>query len=105
MRLLTFDVNSQHVTRDPDCDFAGLVAGTRKYLKARFSFSHEWDECTLIASFWRGGKEYAVRLKDGECDIPPEVLTGKTFSVSVTGQRGDYRITTNRVTVRQEVNR
>ena len=106
MRLLMFNVDSQHVTRDPDCDFTGLVAGTRKYLKARFSFSQEWDECTLVAaSFWRGGKEYAIRLKNGECDIPSEALTGKTFSVSVTGQRGDYRITTNRVTVRQEVSR
>lgn len=105
MRLLMFNVDSQHITRDPECDFTGLVAGTRNYLKACFSFSQEWDGCVLVASFWRGGREHAVRIIDGACEIPPEVLSGMTFSVSVTGQKGDYRITTNRVTVRQEVNR
>lgn len=105
MRLLMFNVDSQHITKDPDCDFAGLVAGTRNYLKAYFSFSQEWDGCDLVASFWRGSKEHAVRIVNGACEIPPEALVGRTFKVSVTGQKGDYRITTNRTLVCQEVNR
>lgn len=103
MRLLMFNVDSQHISRDPTCDFSGLVAGTRNYLRASFSFSEEWDNCKLVASFWRGDKEYAAHIVDGVCDIPDEVLVGMTFHVSVTGQRGGYRITTNRVSVRQEV--
>lgn len=105
MRTLAFNVNSQQITKDPACDFSGLVAGTRNYLQAHFTFSHEWDDCLLVASFWRGKKEYAVRIVDGVCDIPPEALVGATFRVSVTGQKGGYRIPTNRVTVRQEANR
>ena len=105
MRLLMFNVDSQHITKDPNCDFTGLVAGTRNYLKACFSFSQEWDGCQLVASFWRGDKEHAAFIEDGVCEIPPEALTGMVFKVSVTGQKGSYRITTNRVSVRQEVNK
>lgn len=105
MRLLKFNIDAQHITKDPDCDFSGLVAGTSGYLKAHFTFSPEWQNCAMAASFWRGGKEHAAILKDGECDIPEEALAGSTFRVSVTGLRGDYRITTNRVLVRQEVHR
>lgn len=103
MRVLTFNVNAQRLTKDSHCDFSGLVAGSRNYLKASFSFSPEWDDCVLVASFWCHGKEHAVVIKDNMCDIPSEALTGVTFAVSVTGQRGDYRITTNRVLIRQEV--
>jgi hypothetical protein len=105
MRLLNFNVEAQHISKDPNCDFTKIVAGTSNYLKAHFTFSPEWQGCKKAASFWRGGQEHAVILKDDECDIPEEVLTGMTFGVTVTGQNGDYRITTNRVTVRQEVSR
>jgi hypothetical protein len=82
------------------------VAGTKNYLRAKFTFSSEWRDCVKVASFWRGEKEYAVLLNsDGTCDIPPEVLPGATFRVSVIGQKQDYRITTNKIVVRQEVSR
>lgn len=103
MRLLKFNVNTQLIQKDPDCDFEHIVAGTQNYLRAQFTFSPEWHDCLLVASFWRGKDEYAVLIKDGECDIPSEVLNGPTFRVSVTGQRGHFRITTNKVLVRQEV--
>lgn len=102
MRVLSFNVDAQRISKDPDCDFSGLVSGSRNYLQARFSFSKEWDGCVLVASFWRGNDEHAVFIKDNMCEIPSEVLTGRTFSVSVTGQRGDLRIPTNKVYVRQE---
>lgn len=106
MRLLTFNVESQCVHKDPNCDFTNIVAGTKNYLRAKFTFSDEWRDCVKVASFWRGEKEYAVVLNsDGICDIPPEALTGATFRVSVIGQKQDYRITTNKIVVRQEVPR
>lgn len=105
MRILKFNVDIQHIKKDPDCDFTDIVAGTQKYLQAYFTFSPEWHDCILVASFWRGGKEHAVLIEDGYCYIPTEALTGRTFGVSVTGQRGDYLITTNRIIVRQEVPR
>lgn len=103
MRLLEFNVSSQCVHKDPECDFSHIVAGTKNYLRAKFTFSDEWDGCNKAASFWRGEKEYAVLLINDTCDIPPEVLTGATFRVSVTGLRNDYQLTTNKILVRQEV--
>lgn len=106
MRLLIFNVDSQCVHKDPNCDFTNIVAGTKNYLRAKFTFSDEWRDCVKVASFWRGEKEHAAVLNsDGICDIPPEALTGATFRVSVIGQKQDYRITTNKIVVRQEVPR
>ena len=105
MRLLEFNVDSQHVQKDPNCDFSGIVAGTENYLRAKFTFSDEWRDCKKAVSFWRGEKEHAVLLNNDTCNIPPEVLVGATFKVSVTGQRNGYRITTNKTIVRQEVSR
>lgn len=105
MRLLNFNVDAQQLSKDPNCDFNNLVAGTRNYLRAHFTFSPEWRDCVKVASFWRGGKEHAVILQNDECEIDPDALTGMTFAVTVTGQHGDYRITTNRVLIRQGVSR
>ena len=105
MRLLSFNVNAQQISKDPECDFNGIVSGTSNYLRAHFTFSPEWHDCKKAASFWRSGKEHAVILENDECDIPAEALTGITYGVTVTGQRGTYRITTNRVLVSQEVSR
>lgn len=105
MRLLKFNVDAQHIQKDPNCDFSGIVAGSKDYLRAHFTFSPEWQDCIIAASFWRGQKEYAVLLNNNECTIPAEALTGPTFRVSVLGQRGRYSIPTNKVIVRQEVSR
>ena len=107
MRKLEFDVNKQRITKNKNCDFSGLVAGTVGYLSASFNFtSSEWNSCAiLISRFWLDGREYAEQL-DGTncCHVPPEVLTGRKFEVSVLGVSPGYRIETNRVSVRQEVN-
>jgi hypothetical protein len=105
MRLLYFNVNTQKIEKEPTCDFTNLVSGTSGYLKAHFTFSSEWEGCVKCARFWRGETEHAVLLQNDECEIPAEALVGSTFRVSILGQRGDYRITTNKVLIRQEVAR
>jgi hypothetical protein len=102
MRLLHFNVDAQKITKAPNCDFDNIVAGTSGYLRAHFTFSPEWNDYIKIAQFWRGEKEYAVLIVNGECDIHPEALVGPTFRVSVLGDRNGCRIVTNRVLVRQE---
>lgn len=102
MRVLSFNVDGQRISKNQDCDFTGLVAGTRNYLQAHFSFSPDWDGCNIIARFWRGSTEYAVPIEDNICIIPSEVLARKSYGISVIGQRGDYRITSNRIYIRQE---
>lgn len=104
MRLLQFNVNAQTISKDPECDFSNLVSGTSGYLKAKFKFSEEWDNCIKIARFFRGNNEYATCLDcNNECDIPEEALVGATFRVSVLGQNNNYRINSNSLSVRQEV--
>ena len=106
MRILEFNVAKQRITKKQDCDFSGLVAGSVGYLYAKFHFSeNEWNRCAKkIARFWIGDREYAGALdKDDICEIPPEVLTGKRFGVSVIGASQDYKIETNKINVRQEV--
>ena len=105
MRELRFNVEKQRITKQKDCDFSGIVAGSIGYLDAKFYFSEEWDQCvTKIARFWTNGNEHSVILDAvNECEIPPEALTTRVFEVSVMGVGPSFRIDTNKVKVRQEV--
>ena len=103
MRTLRFIVHAQAIERDPACDFNGLVAGSEGYLKAYFALDAAWKGCAVAASFWLNGQEYAAKVVSGECEIPSEALCGRVFSVSLTGRRDGYRISTGRAYVRQEV--
>ena len=105
MKTLKFNVNGQSITLDPDCDVNSLVPGTSGYVKAKFTFSKEWDRCVKVAAFYSNlGTEYAPQaLKNGEvCDIPPEALKKSIFKVKVLGKKNDYTICTNKVTVHQK---
>lgn len=110
MRILEFEVEKQRVKKKPTCDFSGLVAGSIGYLYAKFNIKDsDWRNCSdIIARFWVGDKEnekeYAKRLdSNGQCEIPPEVLTEAKFGVSVLGVSTTYQIKTGKVYVRQEV--
>lgn len=105
-RILEFNVNKQRLRKCPDCDFTGIVAGSIGYLRAKFNLSpEEWQDCTIkVARFWLEDKESSVKLdKNNSCDIPPEVLTGEMFAVSVLGKSQGYQIETNKFEVKQEV--
>lgn len=102
-RTLIFDVIGQTLKKSDNCDFSGIISGTSDYLVARFNFSLEWYGCKIAASFWIGKDEYAVPVKNGECVIPKEALTGTRFAVSLTGVNSKYRITTNAMSVFQGV--
>ena len=107
MRTLEFKVSEQMITKREGCDFSKIVAGSSGYLRAKFYFlSGSWRDCIKAASFWMNGQEHAAVLDDNDmCMIPPEALTDRSFHVSVLGIRPetDYRITTNKIKVRQEV--
>ncbi len=101
MRTLKFVVEGQNIIQDPSCDFSGLYPGTKGYLKAEFKFSPEWKDCRKAAVFEMLRNEYPVPLIENSCEIPAEALTWKTFSVQAVGERDGYRITTNKVEVKQ----
>lgn len=105
-RTLEFMADMQRLRKKPDCDFTGLVAGSVGYLKAKFYFSQEWRGCTKVVSFWFGedGQVSLVLDKDNSCIIPSEALKENAFYVSVLGGKPAYRLKTNKIKVRQEVN-
>ena len=105
MRTLNFIVNSQQIVKDPECDFSNIVAGSDGYLRAHFSFSSDWRGYTKVARFLRGDKEEGMMLENNACNIPPEILTGATFKVSVLGQKDKTQVETNKILVQQEVSR
>lgn len=102
MRTLKFIITAQAITKDPDCDFSGIVSGTKGYLYAQFSFSKEWEGCRMAAVFRCLGKEYAQPVKNGRCEIPADALTWDRFSVRLVGQKENYRITTDEIIIQQE---
>lgn len=103
MRVLRFDVDRQLLKPAQNCDFSGIVPGSAGYLLARFSFDGEWNGCKKAASFYgSNGLEYAAPIVNGTCEIPENALIGRFFEVSVKGVRDGFKITTNRLIVRQE---
>lgn len=105
MKTLKFIVNGQSITLDPECDVNSLVPGTNGFVRAKFTFSPEWDRCIKVAAFYSNlGTEYPPQaLKNGEvCDIPAEALKKSIFKVKVFGKKNDYTICTNKVTVHQK---
>ena len=105
MRILDFIVSQQRIECDPACDFAGIASGSRGYLYARFRFSADWKGCKKVAVFSYRGEDSPTPLKNDLCLIPAEALVGNTVRVSVVGQRGECRITTNKVSFQQTTGR
>lgn len=104
MRTLKFIVEDQIIKPDPNCDFSGLVPGTKGYLQAEFSFSKAWTGYTKVAGFFSMmGREYKPQiLKDGKtCIIPAEACAKSLFRIQVLGQNGVDIIKTNKLVVNQ----
>ena len=101
MRILDFIVEGQEIRKDVNCDFSGIVRGSKGYLKARFRFGDEWKGHKKVAIFEKLMKEHPAPIINGVCDIPSEALTWSTFKVSVLGERDGQIITTKKVEVQQ----
>ncbi len=92
-KFLEFIVDDQFI-RAPHYT---VVADSRDYLVARFSFSEHWQGLTKTAVFQgANGKAYFVVLDKDTCPIPWEVIQPTRFLVSVFG--GD-RLTADRAMV------
>lgn len=104
MRTLRFIVDGQKIMIDPSCNFKGIVAGTKGYLKAKFKFSTEWQQYQKAGKFVLLKKEYFAPIVNNECLIPEEALTWNNFYVGVIGLKGKEKIVSNLIKVNQEVN-
>lgn len=78
--MLEFVVNHQEIIRN---DSFEVVAGSRNYLAARFTFTEEWTG-TKTAVFGKDDKHYTMLIDDNnECYVPWEVIQPPMFTVSV----------------------
>lgn len=94
--MLYFSIKNQTISRS---DSFNVVGDSRKYLKAHFTFSEEWDGINT-AVFKNGEDVFCVVLPDdNSCLVPWEVIKPPYFTVSVFG--GDL-ITANIVSVAVE---
>lgn len=104
MRTLSFNVKGQIIERDPSCDFSGIVAGTKGYLAAKFSFSPDWDGCSKVVGFFsKTGEEFTpCTLSDrGTCAIPDEAAALHEFEIRVYGKKNGCIIPTRPITIKQ----
>jgi hypothetical protein len=105
VKVLDFIVVKQTMQRDPACDFSGLVAGSRGYLRARFRFSSDWAGCRKVVIFSAKGKDYPVPLINNTCEIPAEALACTLVQVRAVGRRDGYEINTDTVSFSQSPSR
>lgn len=104
MRTLRFIVDGQIIRHDPNCDFSGLVPGSDGLIEAKFSFSPDWKNCIKVAAFFSPlGTEYPPQKleNDGTCIVPAEALDLRSFNVQVIGRTPKMKITTNKLTIKQ----
>ena len=99
MRYLMFDVQGQRLSKDPACDFGGIVRGSKQYLTLSATFDAEWQGFTRVALF---NERYAVALNaTNSCNVPDEVTDGDSIHVRIVGVNGAQRIRTNCVVLAQ----
>ena len=77
--MLKFNVKNQIIART---DAFRVVADSRNYLTARFTFTEEWKG-NIIAVFGNGEEYYNVVLSENTCTVPWEVIKPPFFTVSV----------------------
>lgn len=102
VRTLSFLIKDQIIEKDPDCDFSGLVAGTKGYYVAKFSFSESWTNYKKIAVFKNRSTTKFVPIINDMCQIPDEITTSLLYRVSVVGNTRDISIPTTETFVTQK---
>lgn len=104
--MLEFSVSNQLLSR---LDATKVVADSENYLECAFQFSDDWANTAAVATFGHSkvANPISVRIVDGKCQVPHEVIKTYGFQLSVygtaEGSRGDMcHIPTNVVTVEVE---
>ena len=95
MQDINITVAKQHIeVIDPP----RLIAGTKNYLLAKFSFDSTWAGFMKVAVFCR---DYPVAIRNNQCVIPEEVTDRSSISVKVIGRKDDVQIVTDFAVIKQ----
>ena len=93
--VLGFTVRNKVLKKDLTTPFNSMKAGSGQNYATSFQLDEEWHGYSCVACFITEYKTYYVPLVSGSADIPTDVLQYKKFAVSVVGQKGGTRISTN----------
>ena len=94
MRRLIFNGSGQKIETNSNCDIDNIVAGSERYLMAKFMFyGNSWKRL-------KKGVEHAALLDTNDtCVVPAEVLDGAYFKVGAMGTKEGQQIVTGWVTI------
>ena len=104
MRTLFFYVKRQIIQPYSKDGLGGLVAGTEGYVRAKFNFSSDWDDCKKVVGFFSlDGEEFSPRVLDEEgcCMIPKEALALHEFNIVLYGRKDGYTIVSRPIKITQ----
>lgn len=101
--MLEFSISNQLLSR---LDATQVMSDSENYLECSFQFSSDWDNTVAVATFGHSqvSDPISVRIVDGKCRVPHEVIKTYGFQVSVYGTVEEdegtvCHIPTNTVTV------
>lgn len=104
--MLEFSISNQLLSR---LDATKVVADSENYLECSFQFSGDWANTVAVATFGHSqvAEPISVRIVDGKCLVPHEVIKTYGFQLSVYGTAEEDRglichIPTNVVAVEVE---
>lgn len=104
--MLEFSISNQLLSR---LDATKVMADSENYLECAFQFSADWEGTVAVATFGHSAvtTPISVRIVDGKCRVPHEVIKRYGFQVAVYGTAEDdegtvCHIPTNTVTVEVE---
>lgn len=101
MRTLKFNIEGQRIKKNPECDFSGIIAGTKGYLDCEFEFSREWAGLAKAAVFKAADYVKYMPLVNNRCSIPDEVTDSTRIHVSVVGKDNTMMLSTNTAVILQ----
>lgn len=93
--VLGFTVRNKVLKKDLTTPFNNMEAGSGQTYTASFQLDEEWHGYSCVACFITEHKTHYVPLISSRADIPADVLQNKKFAVSIVGQKGSTRISTN----------
>lgn len=104
--MLEFSISNQLLSR---LDATQVMADSENYLECLFQFSADWNNTVAVATFGHSNvsEPISVRIVDGKCLVPHEVIKTYGFQLSVYGTVEEdegkvCHIPTNTVTVEVE---
>ena len=102
VRTLEFVIDGQRLKKDPNCNFSGIVAGSKGYLTCHFTFSSEWKGLNKAVIFKDGDKKIYEPIKYDACKVPDEITDSSRIHIQIAGKDDAMFLQTNDAVIIQK---